>query len=103
MRFLSIVILLCADGLLVQHLEEETRRYKRFKILSSIIELKSHLKLLLQGPEDITEKAEVTFYKLLDKNTLFYREELPRKIIERYPILLFCRLGYLGGWSRVSI
>lgn len=89
----SYVIFLCNDGLLTQYLKEKTRRYKRFKILPSITDIKSSLRLNLLEIEDklkeeLTKQAEVAFYKPLETNTLFQREEVQKKLFEKFPTLL---------------
>lgn len=89
----SFVILLCGDGLLSQYLREKTKRYKKFRIIPSIPDIGSLLRLHLLKIDDklkehIAKQAELAFYKPLEKNTLFSREEIQKKLFEKFPTLL---------------
>ncbi|OGH18706.1 MAG: hypothetical protein A3F31_00555 [Candidatus Levybacteria bacterium RIFCSPHIGHO2_12_FULL_38_12] len=88
----SNVVFLCNDGLLSDYIKSKTKRYGNFKVFQSVPDFESALRLhLLKNSnklvEETTKEAENSFYKPLDKNSLFYREELPRKFIETYPTL----------------
>lgn len=89
----SYVILLCNDDLLNQYLRLKTKRQKRFRIIPSIPDLKTLLKLHLLEMDnklkvEITKQAEVAFYKPLETNTLFSRKDIQKKLFEKFPSLL---------------
>ena len=88
----SHVVVLCHDSRLAEYIESRTKRYKNVKIFPSVPDFESAMRLhLLKNDdkliEEITREAESSFYKALDETSLFYKENLRKRIQESYPTL----------------
>lgn len=86
------VIFICKDEVLRQYLSTYQPKFPNFKVYESVPDFESELRLYLLERDDklvveITKEAEAAFYKSDDKNSLFFKEDIPRKLFETFPTL----------------
>ncbi|GEM_PF-2705589 len=88
----SNIVILVRDGLLSDFIASSTQKYNNLKIYPSILDFESAIKLHLLKDDDklidaISQEADTTFYTPLGQDSLFYKENLPQKILAKFPSL----------------
>lgn len=82
-------VIVTVDGLLRDYLEEKTKSLTNVRILASINELEGFINTLVstvteEFVKEISEKAEKYFFEKENQTTLYYREHIRDKILEKY-------------------
>jgi PIN domain len=83
------IAFVCADNLLRRSSEERLASIKHFTVYESLFEFESFIQLTQQNLTDefvkgILSRARERFFRSLDQESLFYKADLRRLLLERY-------------------